>query len=52
VIGRLLLLCALAAMPLSAARAQDAQGIVGRSSRVYRSLSSLKADFVRSSTTR
>jgi outer membrane lipoprotein carrier protein len=45
VIGRVLLLCALAAMPLSAARAQDAQAIVGRSSRVYRSLSSLKADF-------
>jgi outer membrane lipoprotein carrier protein len=33
-------------VPLSAGRAQDAQGIVGRSSRVYRSLSSLKADFV------
>jgi outer membrane lipoprotein carrier protein len=46
VIGRLLLLCALAAVPLSAGLAQDAQGIVGRSSRVYRSLSSLKADFV------
>ena len=43
---RLLLLLSLAAAPLSAAGAQDAQGIVGRSSRVYRSLSSLKADFV------
>ncbi|MGH7535650.1 MAG: hypothetical protein ACREMG_08690, partial [Gemmatimonadales bacterium] len=28
------------------AQAQDAQAIVGRSARVYRSLSSLKADFV------
>ena len=28
------------------ARAQDANALVGRSSRVYRSLSSLKADFV------
>jgi len=46
VIRRLLLLLSLAAAPLAAARAQDAQGIVGRSSRVYRSLSSLKADFV------
>jgi len=43
---RLLLLCSLAAVPFGAARAQDAQGIVGRSSRVYRSLASLKADFV------
>jgi outer membrane lipoprotein carrier protein len=46
VIRRLLLLLALVAAPLSVAGAQDAQGIVGRSSRVYRSLSSLKADFV------
>jgi outer membrane lipoprotein carrier protein len=43
---RLLLLLSLAVVPLSAAHGQDAQGIVGRSSRVYRSLSSLKADFV------
>lgn len=43
---RLLLLLPLAAVPLSAAHGQDAQGVVGRSSRVYRSLSSLKADFV------
>jgi outer membrane lipoprotein carrier protein len=34
------------ALPVTGAQAQDAQGIVGRSSRVYRSLSSLKADFV------
>jgi len=34
------------AVPMAGARAQDAQAIVGRSSRVYRSLSSLKADFV------
>ncbi len=45
-IGRALLLLSLAAVPVSALRAQDAQAIVGRSSRVYRSLSSLKADFV------
>jgi outer membrane lipoprotein carrier protein len=43
---RLLYLLSLATMPLSVAHGQDAQGIVGRSSRVYRSLSSLKADFV------
>ncbi len=43
---RPLLLLSLAVVPLSAAHGQDAQGIVGRSSRVYRSLSSLKADFV------
>jgi outer membrane lipoprotein carrier protein len=43
---RLLLLLSLVVVPLSAAHGQDAQGIVGRSSRVYRSLSSLKADFV------
>lgn len=36
-------LSGLAALP---AQAQDAQAIVGRSSRVYRSLASLKADFV------
>ena len=42
-IGRLLLALALAvAGPV---QAQDASAIVGRSSRVYRSLSSLKADF-------
>ena len=43
---RLLLLLSLAAGTPAAARAQDAQAIVGRSSRVYRSLASLKADFV------
>ena len=32
--------------PIAIARGQDAQAIVGRSSRVYRSLSRLKADFV------
>jgi outer membrane lipoprotein carrier protein len=44
----LLVGCLTASMPLCSARlfAQDAQAIVGRSSRVYRSLSSLKADFV------
>jgi outer membrane lipoprotein-sorting protein len=41
----LLVLLALAA-PTAGARAQDPDAIVGRSSRVYRSLSSLKADFV------
>ena len=40
-----LLLAALAVAPPAVA-AQDAAGIVGRSSRVYRSLSSLSADFV------
>jgi outer membrane lipoprotein carrier protein len=40
-----LLVCLLAAAP-AAARAQDANALVGRSSRVYRSLSSLTADFV------
>ena len=40
-----LILTLLAAAPV-AARAQDANSIVGRSSRVYRSLSSLTADFV------
>ena len=41
----LLLLGLLAAAP-AIARAQDANSLVGRSSRVYRSLSSLTADFV------
>jgi outer membrane lipoprotein carrier protein len=41
----LVLLGLLAVVP-SAVRAQDANSIVGRSSRVYRSLSSLTADFV------
>jgi outer membrane lipoprotein carrier protein len=45
VIRLCLVLAALAAAP-SAASAQDAAAIVGRSSRVYRSLSSLSADFV------
>ena len=45
--GRILLLAGLSAAILApAARAQDAAGIVGRSSRVYRSLSSMRADFV------
>lgn len=44
--GRLLLLLSLVAAPIATATAQDAATIVGRSSRVYRSLSSLKADFV------
>ena len=44
--GRLLLLLSLVAAPIATATAQDAAAIVGRSSRVYRSLSSLKADFV------
>ena len=35
-----------APIAVAQAQAQDAQAIVGRSSRVYRSLSSLKADFV------
>jgi outer membrane lipoprotein carrier protein len=42
VTGRILLLLALAAGP---AQAQDASAIIGRSSRVYRSLSSLRAEF-------
>jgi outer membrane lipoprotein carrier protein len=42
-----LLIAGLLAMTLTAgAHAQDAESIVGRSSRVYRSLSSLSADFV------
>jgi len=43
VTGRILLLLALAAA--GPARAQDAAGIIGRSSRVYRSLGSLRAEF-------
>jgi outer membrane lipoprotein carrier protein len=46
VTGRLLVLLGLLAGSAPAASAQDAAAIVGRSSRVYRSLSSLKADFV------
>jgi outer membrane lipoprotein carrier protein len=46
VTGRLLVLLGLLAGSAPAASAQDASAIVGRSSRVYRSLSSLKADFV------
>ena len=45
-IRRLLLLLGLLAVAPAAARAQDANALVGRSSRVYRSLSSLTADFV------
>jgi outer membrane lipoprotein carrier protein len=43
---RVLLLVGLLAAAPAAARAQDANALVGRSSRVYRSLSSLTADFV------
>ena len=43
---RILLLLGLLAVAPAAARAQDANALVGRSSRVYRSLSSLTADFV------
>jgi outer membrane lipoprotein carrier protein len=43
---RMLLLLGLLAVAPAAARAQDANALVGRSSRVYRSLSSLTADFV------
>ena len=43
---RMLLLLSLLAAAPAAARAQDANALVGRSSRVYRSLSSLTADFV------
>jgi outer membrane lipoprotein carrier protein len=46
VIRGLLLLLGLVAVAPAVARAQDATSIVGRSSRVYRSLSSLSADFV------
>jgi outer membrane lipoprotein-sorting protein len=42
----LLALLALSAGPVQPLPAQDAQAIVGRSSRVYRSLASLTADFV------
>lgn len=45
-IRRLLLTATLLVAGVTAASAQDAAAIVGRSSRVYRSLSSLKADFV------
>ena len=45
-IARLLLLAGILATSSGTAQAQDASAIVGRSSRVYRSLSSLKADFV------
>lgn len=44
--GRWLLPAAFLAVLAMPAAAQDAAGIVGRSSRVYRSLASLKADFV------
>jgi outer membrane lipoprotein carrier protein len=43
---RMVLLLGLVAVAPAAARAQDANALVGRSSRVYRSLSSLTADFV------
>jgi outer membrane lipoprotein carrier protein len=43
---RLLLLLSLAAAAPATARSQDAEAIIGRSSRVYRSLASLKAEFV------
>jgi outer membrane lipoprotein-sorting protein len=43
---RLLLALSLALATAGSAHAQDAESIVGRSSRVYRSLSSLTADFV------
>jgi outer membrane lipoprotein carrier protein len=43
---RMLLLLSLLAVTPAAVRAQDANALVGRSSRVYRSLSSLTADFV------
>ena len=43
---RMLLLLGLVAVAPAAARAQDANALVGRSSRVYRSLTSLTADFV------
>ena len=42
----LLLVLGLLGAASGSARAQDANALVGRSSRVYRSLSSLKADFV------
>ena len=43
---RMLLLLGLLAVAPAGARAQDANALVGRSSRVYRSLTSLTADFV------
>jgi outer membrane lipoprotein carrier protein len=43
---RILLVLSLLVVAPALARAQDANSIVGRSSRVYRSLSSLTADFV------
>jgi outer membrane lipoprotein carrier protein len=43
---RMLLVLGLLAVAPAAARAQDANALVGRSSRVYRSLTSLTADFV------
>ncbi len=43
---RLLLALVLSLAPFVAASGQDADAIIGRSSRVYRSLSSLTADFV------
>jgi outer membrane lipoprotein carrier protein len=43
---KLLLAIAIALLAAGPAQAQDAESIVGRSSRVYRSLSSLTADFV------
>jgi outer membrane lipoprotein carrier protein len=46
VIRPVLLLLGLLAVAPAAARAQDANALVGRSSRVYRSLTSLTADFV------
>jgi outer membrane lipoprotein carrier protein len=41
-----LALLALTLLTASPARAQDAQAIIGRAARVYRSLASLRADFV------
>jgi outer membrane lipoprotein carrier protein len=46
VIRPVLLLLGLLAVAPTAGRAQDANALVGRSSRVYRSLTSLTADFV------
>lgn len=43
---RLLILAILALAAAAPAQAQDAQAIIGRSARVYRSLGSLRADFV------
>ncbi len=44
--GRVLVLLWLVVAPVAAAQVQDAKAIVERSSRAYRSLSSLRADFV------